>query len=149
MYLVSSCLVGINCRYDGENNLNEKAAKLVKEGKAIPLCPEVLGGLDIPRDPAEIITDQKGNKKVLTEKAQDLTAQFRLGAEKTLEIAKILEVKKAVLQERSPSCGYGKIYDGTFSSNLISGNGLTAELLTKNGIKILTTADLEKLDSDD
>jgi len=143
MYLVCSCLAGINCRYDGKNNLNEKVVELVKAGKAIPVCPEVLGGMAIPRDPSEIILDDEGNKKVVTEKGKDLTAVFKLGAEKTLQIAKIVEVKKVILQQRSPSCGSGKIYDGTFSGNLIKGNGLTAELLIKNGIEVLTEADLD------
>ena len=143
MYLVSSCLAGINCRYDGKNNLNKKVADLVKAGKAIPVCPEVLGGLPTPRDPSEIIADEEGNKRVVTEKGKDLTAEFKLGAEKTLQIAKILEAKKAILQQRSPSCGSGKIYDGTFSGNLISGSGLTAELLIAEGIEVLTEADLE------
>jgi uncharacterized protein YbbK (DUF523 family) len=145
MYLVSSCLAGINCRYDGKNNLNKKVADLVKKGKAIPVCPEVLGGLDTPRDPSEIIIDQEGNKRVVSEKGKDVTAEFKLGAEKTLKIARIVEAEKAILQQRSPSCGCGKIYDGTFSSNLINGNGLTAELLMENGIEVLTVADLAEL----
>lgn len=143
MYLVSSCLAGINCRYDGKNNLNKKVAELVKAGEAIPVCPEVLGGLPTPRDPSEIIVDKKGNKRVVSEKGEDVTAEFKLGAEKTLKIAQIVEAKKAILQQRSPSCGCGKIYDGTFSSNLIKGSGLTAELLIENGIEVLTEADLE------
>jgi uncharacterized protein YbbK (DUF523 family) len=143
MYLVSSCLAGINCRYDGKNNLNKKVTELVKAGKAIPVCPEVLGGLPTPRDPSEIIVDEEGNKRVVTEKGKDLTAEFKLGAEKALQIAKILEAKKAILQQRSPSCGSWKIYDGTFSTNLISGSGLTAELLIAEGIEVLTEADLE------
>jgi len=143
MYLVSSCLAGINCRYDGKNNLNKKAVELVKAGKAFPVCPEVLGGLNTPRDPAEIIVDQKGNKSVMTEKGEDLTAQFKLGAEKTLKIARIIEAEKVILQQRSPSCGCGKIYDGTFKGNLKAGYGLTAELLIEYGIEVLTEADLE------
>jgi uncharacterized protein YbbK (DUF523 family) len=142
-YLVSSCLAGINCRYDGKNNLNEEVLDLVKAGRAISVCPEVLGSLSIPRDPSEIIVDRRGNKRVMTEKGEDLTAEFKLGAEKTLKIARIVEAEKAILQQRSPSCGCGKIYDGTFSGNLINGNGLTAELLMENGIEILTEADLE------
>lgn len=145
MYLVSSCLAGINCRYDGKNNLNKKVAELVQAGKAILVCPEVLGGLDIPRAPSEITVDQEGNKKVVTEKGKDVTAEFKLGAEKTLQIAKIVEAKKAILQQRSPSCGCGKIYDGSFSGNLIRGNGLTAELLIENGIEVLNEADFKKL----
>ena len=144
MYLVSSCLAGINCRYDGKNNLNNKVLDLVKAGKAIPVCPEVLGGLDTPRDPSEIVVDEDGNKRVVTEKGKDLTAEFKLGAEKTLKIAKIVEAKKAILQQRSPSCGSRKIYDGTFKGTLISGSGLTAELLIAEGIEVLTEEDFEK-----
>ena len=144
MYLVSSCLAGINCRYDGKNNFNKKVADLVKKGRAIPVCPEVLGGLPTPRDPSEIIVDGEGNKRVVTEKGKDLTAEFKLGAEKTLKIARIIEVEKAILQQRSPSCGSGKIYDGSFSGTLISGSGLTAELLIAEGIEVLTEVDLEK-----
>ncbi|ADO77290.1 DUF523 domain-containing protein [Halanaerobium praevalens] len=141
MYLVSSCLAGINCRYDSKNNLNKKVAALVRKGKAIPVCPEVLGGLSTPRDPSEIIVTEEGNKKVVTEKGKDLTAAFKQGAEKTLKIAQIIGAKKAVLQQRSPSCGWGKVYDGSFSGTLIKGNGLTAELLIENGIEVLTELD--------
>lgn len=143
MYLVSSCLAGINCRYDGKNNLNKKVLDLVEAGKAIPVCPEVLGGLDTPRDPSEIIVDEEGNRRVVTEKGKDLTAEFKLGAEKTLKIAKIVEAKKAILQQRSPSCGSKKIYDGTFSGTLVNGRGLTAELLIAEGIEVLTEAEWE------
>ncbi|WP_111573436.1 DUF523 domain-containing protein [Halanaerobium saccharolyticum] len=143
MYLVSSCLAGINCRYDGKNNINIKVVELVRAGKAITVCPEVLGGLDTPRDPSEIIVDQQGHKRIVTESGKDVTAEFQLGAEKTLKIARIVEAEKAILQQRSPSCGCGKIYDGSFSGNLIKGNGLTAELLIENGIEVLTEADLE------
>lgn len=143
MYLVSSCLAGINCRYDGKNNLNKKVLDLVETGKAIPVCPEVLGGLDTPRDPSEIIVDEEGNRRVVTEKGKDLTVEFKLGAEKTLKIAKIVEAKKAILQQRSPSCGSKKIYDGTFSGTLVNGRGLTAELLIAEGIEVLTEAEWE------
>lgn len=141
MYLISSCLAGINCRYDGKNNLDEKAAALVRKGKAISVCPEVLGGLPTPRDPSEIIFEEEGNKKVVTQKGKDLTAAFKQGAEKTLKIAQIVGAKKAVLQQRSPSCGWGKVYDGSFSGTLIKGSGLTAELLIANGIEVLTEVD--------
>ncbi|RCW40548.1 MULTISPECIES: DUF523 domain-containing protein [unclassified Halanaerobium] len=144
MYLVSACLAGINCRYDGGNNFNKNVADLVKSGKAVPVCPEVLGGLDTPRVPSEIAADQHGNKKVITENGQDITAEFKLGAEKTIKIARIVEAKKTILKQRSPSCGCGKIYDGTFSGNLIKGNGFTAELLIENGIEVLTEDDLER-----
>ncbi len=142
MYIVSSCLAGINCRYDGANNLNEKVVKLVKEGKAIPVCPEMLGGLETPRVASEIIKDEDGDRKVINKDGKDLTIEFVKGAMKTAAIAKIIEADKAIMKKHSPACGYGKIYDGTFSNNLVEGNGITAELLIENGIEILTVDDL-------
>lgn len=142
MYIVSSCLVGINCRYDGGNNLNEKVIKLVKEGKAIPVCPEMLGGLKIPRVPAEIVKNEDGKRKVINKNGEDVTTEFIKGAMKTVAIAKILEADKAVMKKNSPSCGYGKIYDGTFSNSLVEGNGITIELLIENGVEIITVDDL-------
>ncbi|PUU94596.1 DUF523 domain-containing protein [Halanaerobium sp.] len=146
MYIVSSCLAGINCRYDGGNNLNEKVLELVKAGKAIPVCPEMLGGLETPRLESEIVRDESGNRKVVDKEGRDVTTAFIKGAMKTAAIAKIVDAKKAILQQRSPSCGYGKIYDGTFSGNLIEGNGITTEVLLENGIEILTVDDLDELD---
>lgn len=143
MYIVSSCLAGINCRYDGNNNSNEKVVKLVKEGKAIPVCPEVLGGLGIPRDRSEIVKDQNGDRKVITENGKDVTAEFIKGAMKTAAIAKIVNAEKAVMKKYSPSCGYGEIYDGTFNNNLVEGNGITVEMLIENGVEILTADDLD------
>jgi uncharacterized protein YbbK (DUF523 family) len=142
MYIVSSCLAGINCRYDGGNNLNEKVIKLVKEGKAIPVCPEMLGDLKIPRVPAEIVKNEDGKRKVINKNGEDVTTEFIKGAMKTVAIAKILEADKAVMKKNSPSCGYGKIYDGTFSNSLVEGNGITIELLIENGVEIITVDDL-------
>ena len=111
MILVSSCLAGINCKYSGGNNYNQKVFDLVKEGKAIPICPEQLGGLQTPRNPAEIkIID--GKKYVIDDKNNDVTENFKKGAKEVLELAKKLNIKKAILQARSPSCGVGKIYSG-------------------------------------
>ncbi len=138
LIIVSSCLAGINCRYDGGNNKVDEICEMVSQGKALPLCPEVLGNLETPRDCCEIVFDKDGNKKVISNKGCDVTKAFEERARKTLEIAKITGVKKAILQARSPSCGYGKIYDGTFKGKLINGNGLTAELLSENGIKVYT-----------
>ncbi|MEG0005408.1 MAG: DUF523 domain-containing protein, partial [Clostridium sp.] len=135
MIIVSSCLAGINCRYSGDSCPSQMVIDLVNSGKAIPLCPEVLGGLNTPRIPCEIIKN-KDIVKVINKNGEDKTLEFKLGAEKTLEIAKILGAKKAILKAKSPSCGCGLIYDGTFSGNLIKGKGLTAELLLKNGIEI-------------
>ena len=145
MYLVSSCLAGVNCRYNGSNSENKFILQLVKEGKAIALCPEQLAGLPTPRPSCEIIIDESGNKKVVSKDGQDFTKEFTEGAEKTLAIAKITGIKKAILQSKSPSCGYGFIYDGNFSGNLIKGNGLTTEILINNGIKVYTENDLNRL----
>ncbi|MBQ3408247.1 MAG: DUF523 domain-containing protein [Clostridia bacterium] len=135
MIFVSGCLVGLNCKYNGGNNYDERIFNLVKEGKAIPICPEQLGGLKTPRNPAEI-QNKDGERKVVTCEGEDVTTQYRKGAEEILELAKKLGVKEAILQPRSPSCGKGFIYDGSFSKNKIEGNGITAELLIGNGINV-------------
>ena len=140
MIFVSSCLVGINCKYSGGNNYNQKVFDLVKEGKAIPICPEQLGGLQTPRNPAEIkIID--GKKYVIDDKNKDVTDNFKKGAKEVLELAKKLNIEKAILQARSPSCGTGKIYSGNFDGKLIDGNGILAQLLIDNNIEVI---DIEK-----
>lgn len=138
MYLVSACLAGINCRYNGKSSEQKEIIELVKEGKAVPVCPELLAGLQTPRPCSEIINpfSESRKKKVVSKAGQDLSSQFRSGAQKTLAIAKIIEVDQAILKSRSPSCGYNLIYDGTFSGNLVQANGITADLLEANGIKI-------------
>lgn len=133
MILISACLVGLNCKYNGENNVCDKAVELVKNGLAIPVCPEQLGGLATPRTPAEIEGD-----KVIDKDGIDVTENFKLGANETLRLAQLVGAKRAILKQRSPSCGFGKIYDGTHTGTVTEGNGLTAKLLSENGIKILT-----------
>lgn len=145
MYLISACLCGINCRYDGKSNSLSYISELVRQGKAVPICPEVLGGLPIPRVPCEIITDSLGNKKVVNALGLDLTAEFTLGAQKTLDIAKILDIKTAILKSKSPSCGYGLIYDGSFTGKKTTGSGLTADLLSKNNISVYTEENIENM----
>lgn len=140
MYLVSACLAGINCRYDGKGSLNEKVMELVKQGNAIPVCPEQLGGLTTPRSACEIIKGA-GVPKVLDKEGIDRTEEFVLGAERTLAIAKALGITTAILQSRSPSCGCGQVYDGSFSGKLIPGNGLTAQMLLQNNIDVITDKD--------
>jgi len=135
--IVSACLAGLNVKFDGKNNVNPKIVKLVKEGKAIPVCPEVLSGFSVPRIQTEI-----KDGKVFTMEGKDVTDAFKLGAEKTLQLAKSHCVKEAIFKARSPSCGCGKIYDGSFSKKLVDGNGIAAELLLKNGIKVVTEEDL-------
>jgi uncharacterized protein YbbK (DUF523 family) len=136
--LVSACLIGIKCRYDGKSNLNKKCLGLFKKGKLIPVCPEQSGGLPTPRARSEI---QK-NGKILTKLGKDVTENFIKGARETLKLAKILGAKEAILKSKSPSCGCGKIYDGTFSGKLIKGDGVAAALLKKNKIMVITEADL-------
>lgn len=128
-------MAGVKCRYDGNDNLVPEIKELVLSGKAIALCPEELGGLSTPRIPCEIV--KKDNQlKVMTKDQVDCTAQFLLGAGKVAQIAKILDCKQAILKANSPSCGYGMIYDGSFTGEKIKGNGLTAELLSKQGVEI-------------
>jgi uncharacterized protein YbbK (DUF523 family) len=113
MILVSACLAGINCKYNGKNNLNRKIQKLVKEGKAIPVCPEQLGGLPTPRESANLtgngLNVLQGVAKVLTKSGKDVTINFVKGAREVLKLAKLLGVEKAILKARSPSCGCGKM----------------------------------------
>lgn len=142
MILVSACLAGINCKYNGGNNYNEKVFNLVKEGKAIPVCPEQLGGLTTPREPSEIkIID--GKRYVINKEGIDVTEEFEKGAEEVLALVKKLDIKKAILQTRSPSCGRGKIYSGNFDRNLVDGNGILADLLLKNGIEVINSDDIK------
>ena len=131
MKIVSACLAGINCKYNGKNNSCPKIVKLVKEGKAIPVCAEQLGGLATPRDPAEI---QKN--KVKTKKGKDVTKQFEKGAEEALKIAKMTGCTEAILKEKSPSCGSKEIYDGTFTKTLKKGSGIFAQKLKDAGIAV-------------
>ena len=142
MILISACLVGINCKYNGGNNFKEKALELVKKGEAIPICPEQLGGLPTPRVAAEIKIIN-GKRKVINNKGEDVTENFERGAKEVLELAKSLNIKKAVLKSRSPSCGKGKIYDGNFNGQVIDGNGILAQMLIDNGIEIADIDDIK------
>lgn len=131
--LVSACLLGLNCKYDGENNRNEKVLEYIKDKEVIPVCPEIFGGLQTPRIPSEIVGD-----KVLNREKIDVTKEYQKGAEETLYLAKLFNVKKALLKESSPSCGTNTIYDGTFTGNKINGIGITAKLLKENGIEVIS-----------
>lgn len=133
MKIVSACLAGIKCRWDGEAKPCQKVIELVEQGKAIPVCPEQLGGLTTPRIPAE----QKDGK-VFRKDGMDVTYQFKIGAEEALKIAKHTNCDEAILKSKSPSCGSGKIYDGTFSGKLIDGDGVFTKILKKNNIKVIT-----------
>ncbi len=137
MKLCSACLLGIKCRYDGREKRNEKVIALSKNEVLIPICPEQLGGLPTPREPAE-----QAGKKVFTKSGKEVTENFQNGAEEVLKLAKLYNTKEAILKQKSPSCGCGKIYDGTFSGTIIRGDGVTTELLKKNGIKVISEEDL-------
>jgi len=141
MILVSACLLGINCKYNGENNLNENILNLGNQ--IVPVCPEQLGGLSTPRCPCEIVGGDGhdvlcGKARVLTDKGVDVTEAFISGAKMTQQIAEITKSKTAVLKANSPSCGSNSIYDGTFSHKKCPGDGVTAALLKQNGIKVIT-----------
>ena len=131
MTIVSACLAGVNCNYKGSHSEETYVVQLVKEGQAIMVCPEQLGGLTTPRPPAEI---KKG--RVLTKEGADLTEAFLRGAHEVLNICKKYNCEKAILKSKSPSCGYGKIRSGNFDGTLVDGNGLTAALLKENGIEV-------------
>lgn len=132
--VISACLLGLPCRYDGAEKADKKVLELLNREDIllIPLCPEQLGGMATPREPAE----QK-NGGVWNKKGEDVTEYFKKGANQVLKIAKMYGCTKAILKERSPSCGCGKIYDGNFTRTLIQGDGITTELLKKNGIEVV------------
>ena len=140
IYLISACLAGRPCRYDGTACAVPELKRLVEAGLAIAACPEELGGLTTPREPAEI---RQG--RVVTRQGRDVTAQFERGAEAALTIVLAQNIRRAILKERSPSCGLGSIYDGTFSKTLVPGSGVTAALLTENGITVYGESEIDKL----
>jgi uncharacterized protein YbbK (DUF523 family) len=135
--LVSACLLGLRCRYNAEPVTNERVLALAKTHPLIPVCPEQLGGLSTPRPPAERL-----GERVVSNDGTDVTSAFVRGAEETLLLARTLGCKTAILKARSPSCGHGRIYDGSFSGTLIPGSGVTAELLAKNGMRVFTEDEL-------
>ena len=144
MILVSACLVGINSKYNGGNNYNKKIFELVKSGKAIPLCPEQLGGLSTPRVPCEI-KFVNGKRYVIDKNGRDVTLEYERGAREVMKFVKDLGIKKAILQSRSPSCGKGHIYNGNFEKKLVDSNGVLAQLLIDNGIEVIGSDELEEI----
>lgn len=147
MILVSLCLLGCNCKYNGGNNHNEALIKYLKQNDIsfLPLCPEQLGGLTTPRPCAEL---QKDNR-ILTCDGKDVTEQFASGAEKTLEMVKQFQIKKAILKSKSPSCGFQKVYDGSFSGTLSKGDGATTKLLLEEKVQIADENHWQELFPDD
>ncbi|MEA1872700.1 MAG: DUF523 domain-containing protein [Chloroflexota bacterium] len=148
MKLISACLLGIKCAWDGQDIYKSyKAIELSNFEMLMPVCPEQLGGLKTPRPPQEIqggtgedVLD--GKCKVLNIDGEDVTQEFINGAEETLKIVKLFHIEEFIGKSRSPSCGCGQIYDGTFSRKLIDGNGITTALLKRNGIRVITEEDL-------
>ncbi|MFA7075785.1 MAG: DUF523 domain-containing protein [Candidatus Izemoplasmatales bacterium] len=130
---VSACLLGVNCKYNGKNNLNLKVVEYIKGKEVILICPEELGGLSTPRIPSEI---QK-NGLVINKEGIDVTKQFNQGALEALKIMHDANANCVILKDGSPSCGYNFIYDGSFSSTRIAGKGISARYFTENGIKII------------
>jgi uncharacterized protein YbbK (DUF523 family) len=131
MILVSACLAGVNCRYDAKSKERKEVLELIKKGKAIAVCPEQLGGLTTPRAASEI-----QGKKVFSIDGNDVTLNFKFGAEEALKIAKLYECNEAWLKSKSPMCGSGEVYDGSFQGQLIKGHGILSKLLIENNIKI-------------
>lgn len=130
--LISACLLGINCRYDGTGGKIEEIEALMKNHHLIPICAETLGGLPTPRIPCEI-----QGKFIINREGVDVTEAFHKGAEEVLKLAKLYNCSRAILKAKSPSCGYGLIYDGSFSGTLKEGNGILAQLLIDNKIEVI------------
>ena len=146
MILISSCLVGHPVRYDGRDQLNSRLKQLVEDGKAMPVCPELMGGLQVPREPAEIREGDgeavwQGRARVVTCSGQDVTAQFKEGALQTLAMCRQYQVTLVILKEYSPSCGTQMIYNGQFDSTKQPGLGVTSALLRRNGIQVINEKD--------
>lgn len=141
--LVSACLLGKNCRYDGKSKPCDSVIALRDKYNLIEVCPEQLGGLSTPRTACEIVVD-----KVISENGEDKTKEYLLGAQKALEIAKENNCKYAVLKHKSPACSPDKVYDGSFSKNLVNGMGVAARLLSQNGIRVLYEDELYLLEEE-
>ncbi len=137
--LISACLLGQACRYDGKDK-NKIDISIFEGHNLFPVCPEVDGGLPIPRAPAE-----RDGRYIINNEGKDVTKEYKLGAEKALKTAVENNCSIAILKAKSPSCGKGRIYDGSFSRTLTDGNGVTAELLMKNGIEVYTENEIPKL----
>ncbi|NLY87615.1 MAG: DUF523 domain-containing protein [Clostridiales bacterium] len=138
MYIVSRCLLGHECKYDGDNNRNEDVIEFCKNHDYVTICPEAAGGLEAPRQPAEIVVDENGNRKVIDKDGKDLTSEFEQGSYWSLQSV-ILEagsmidgskrIEGAILKDNSPSCGAGTVYDGTFTGTMTEGNGIFVDKL--------------------
>ena len=138
--LVSACLLGIGCRYDGKHRANPDVLALRERYNLIPVCPEIYGGLSTPRIPSERVGD-----KVMMKDGRDVTENYQRGAHEAIELCRIYGIRTAILKERSPSCGRGEIYDGSFTGALTARDGVTAELLIREGIRVLGESEIDLL----
>lgn len=141
--LISACILGISSRYDGKSKKvfdDEILEQLKARYELVPFCPEIYGGLPTPRVPSERI-----EKRVMMKDGRDVTENYMKGAKEALYICKLLGIRKALLKEKSPSCGKGQIYDGSFSGNLKEGNGVTADILIASGIEVFGESETYKL----
>ena len=138
--LVSACLLGTPCRYDGRSKADARIQALAEKYELVPVCPEELGGLPTPREPSE-----RQGERIVMRSGRDVTAEYRRGAEAALALCLQNGCKAAVLKEKSPSCGCGQVYDGTFSRRLIEGDGVTAELLKAHGVAVYVESGAKKL----
>lgn len=143
MMIISACLCGCDCKYNGKNNKNESCVELLKRGKAVLVCPEQLGGMTTPRVPSEILKND-GKISVISKEGKDVSKEFKKGAKEALKIAKLVDAKVAILKNGSPSCGSKYIYDGTFSNNKIEGKGITAKLFMENEIEVFSEDEAHK-----
>ena len=139
-YVVSGCLAGLSCRYDGGSKPCEAVRRLVEDGLAVTACPESLSGLPVPRPPCE-----QRDGRVIKRTGEDVTEAFERGAERAMRIVREHGCTAAILKARSPSCGFGEIYDGSFTGALTEGNGITADLLIKSGIRVFGESEIKKL----
>jgi uncharacterized protein YbbK (DUF523 family) len=154
MKLVSACLAGINCKYDGRNKCIRNLKEELKRGNLIPLCPEQLGGLPTPRSPSGILNGVgkdviSGKCRIINKKGEDVTKQFLKGVKEVMRIVKLMNITEAILKRTSPCCGVGKTWQmsvskGKYKNTLVSGDGVLTALLTKNKIKVLSESDLSK-----
>ena len=140
--LVSACLLGEPCRYDGGSQPVAAVKALADRYRLIPVCPESFGGLPIPREPSEVVGD-----RVVSRSGNDVTAAYRRGAELTLALARVNGCRAAILKEKSPSCGVGKIHNGRFDGGLVEGNGITAALLLASGIAVFGESRIDELNA--
>ncbi|WP_378953291.1 DUF523 domain-containing protein [Pelosinus sp. sgz500959] len=139
MIIVSACLAGVECRYNGQAFPISTVIEMVKKGQAIPLCPEILGNLSIPRPSAE-----QCDGKILSNDGHDVTSEYVTGAKIALGIAQLVGCKKAILKSKSPTCGCGMIYDGTFSGKMIAGEGIFSKMLKEENIKVYTENEIQQ-----